>query len=345
MFFADTCYNKSMNALATIRRIIWGIILGICITVAALYFAVSNTFLYGNGLHKVITKSGVSQIVRDDFLLPRVLEGIHSSQYAQFLDDTTVTKALQNAASTEALDNKLLPAIDSLQAWLNSKEPAVNFTVDTSDISSKFTDNLSQAAIEKYASLPRCTSANTLIDAEQGLCQSALVSKEELAAAISRTVANDTSLNTASFTQETITLSPSVKQAGHSLPDYLNILYGLSIITGGIAALIILWLLFKHRLPGIVTIGLACLLTGLLLFGAATTLPLVVPTFGGDPLPTNLLLGTARLLADTIRQYAFIIAAIGFLIGILASLAMIGISHRKPKHSTQHTRNRNETSL
>lgn len=324
-----------MNVLATIRRIIWGIILGICITVAALYFAFSNTFLTGNGLHQVISKAQVSQTIRDDFLLPKVLEGIHASQYSQFLDDAAVTKAFNEALPSETLDTKLTPAIDSLQAWLNSKEPAVNFTIDTSDISANFISKLSQTASTKYASLPRCTFANTLIDAERGLCQSPLVSKEDLAAAITRTVERDPALNTATFTQETITLSPSVKQAGHSLPDYLNIAYGLSIIAAGVAVLVTLWLLFKHKLAGIVTIGLAGLLAGLLLFIAATAIPLTVPNFGGDPLPSNLLLGAARLLADTIKQYSLIIAAIGFLLGVIALITMVIMSRRTPTYTVR----------
>lgn len=325
-----------MNVLATIRRIIWGIILGSCITVALLYLAFYQTFLSGDGLHKIVSKSQAAQTVRDEFLLPTIIEGVKASPYASFFDDATITKAFKEAVSVETLNDKMAPAIDSLQAWLNSKEPSINFSIDTSDMSASFIEKLAQAADKKFTTLPQCTRYNTLIDAENGICQSPLVSKDELKAAITRTIENEPSLRTSLITQETIILPSSAQRVGHSLPDYLNIFYGLSIIAGGVSLLVLLWLLLKHRLQGIMTIGFGCLLAAILLFGAATTLPLAMPSFESDQLINNLTLGAVRLFTDTLRQYALVVGGVGFIIGVISSITLVFINRRRKPAGAIH---------
>jgi hypothetical protein len=325
-----------MNILAMIRRIIWGIILSICATVTLLYFVISNTFLTGNGLSLVISSSNTAQTVRDTVLLPKILNTVHSSKYANFLDDATVTKAFKEAATVDAINNKLTPAITSFQAWLNSKQPTITFTLDTSDISTQFIDRLSAAAGDKYAALPTCTLKNTLADATGGVCKSPLMSQAVFVAAINVALKTEAAVQPTSLTQDSIPLFSYLEYIAHNLPDYLNIFYGLSIITGGIAILIIIWLLFKHRLAGIATIGMAGMLTGLLLFMTAITLPHILPVYSSQPLADELLRSAAHLFADNVRHLALFVTLGGFVLSAIMLIILTVMSRRRQPQQKLH---------
>jgi hypothetical protein len=329
-----------MNVLATIRRILWSIILAACITVCSLYLVVSNVLLSGNNLQKITKESSITQTIRDDVLLPRVLESAKSSQYSTLLDEKTVTKAFQDSISTDDLSKKLTPAVDALQEWLNSKRPDVTFSIDTSDLADRFASKLSAAVSAKIKALPACNYTNTTVDAESGVCRSPFVSQTELDETIKRTINNESTAKNATITQDTIQLPREARQAGQDLPTYLNMLYSATVVTAGIGALITLWLLLKHRLAGIVTIGAACVLAGVTLFVATSAVRAVVASLDGDPLIGHLVLSISSLVTDAIRYAGLLLVGGGLVAIVLGVVALVILGRRKKAHDAAHEHKR-----
>lgn len=319
-----------MNIFKGIRLGIWCIILTACLSVALLYVAVSQAFLSLASLKTIVETSNLSETVRSEILLPKILQTTRSSNYAALLDDKTVTDAFNKAVSQDTLNKKLEPAIESLEQWLNSKEPTVDFTVDMSDISHSFADSLAAEVAKKYDNLPACTYKNTSRDFETGVCSSWLLSKEKLTEKIKELVKNDSSLQeNTTLTPDSVSLLSSIQRVGNDLPTYLNIFYALAIVSAGLAALISLWLLLKHRLLGVITLGISGLLTGVVLFVAAVLGTQQI----GSVSDNQHILQIARAASSTIelvlQKQAMYAAGSGFLFVTLGVVAKLLLARRR----------------
>ncbi len=324
-----------MNIFKGIRLGIWSIILTACIVIGGLYLAVSQTFLTTKSLTTIVADSKLAETVRSEVLLPKVLQTTRASDYAALLDDKTVTTAFNEAVSTEVLNKKLEPAVDSLQKWLNSKEPTVDFSISMSDLSDSFAEKLASRVNDKYASIPRCTLRSTLADAENGVCSSSLVTKEALAQKINDMIKRDTSLQSSTtITPDSIQLSGSLQRIGSDLPTYLNMFYAGSIIAAGIAALVSLWLLLKHRLSGVIAFGSAGILSGLFLYIVSVIGTQRAGLVSSDPQILQIARAGSSAIEAALQQQAIILLSSGLALVIIGVVAKVLINrHSTPKQS------------
>lgn len=324
-----------MNIFKGIRLGIWSIILAACIVIGGLYLAVSQTFLTTKSLNTIVADSKLSETVRSEVLLPKVLQTTRASDYAILLDDKTVTTAFNEAVSTDVLNKKLEPAVDSLQKWLNSKEPTVDFSISMADLDDNFAKKLSTKVNEKYSSLPSCTLRNTLADAESGVCRSSLVTKEALSQKINDIITLDSSLQeNTTITPESIQLSTALQRTGSDLPTYLNMFYAASIIAAGIAVFISLWLLLKHRLSGIIAFGGASVLSSIALFVIAVVGTSQAGAISTDPQVLQVARAGSSTFEAALQQQVTILLGVGILLVIVGIVAKILLRrHAKPKQS------------
>ena len=324
-----------MNIFKVVRLSIWSLVLAVGIVVAATYFAVSQTFLSTASLNRILEKSQLADTIRTEILLPKVLQNTRGSDFASLLDDKTVTQALNTTVSTSVLNKKLEPAVDSLQKWLNSQEPTIAFSIDMSDLSTKFADELSGKIDEKVAALPRCNLRNTLAEAEAGICRSSLVTTESLTKKINEVIKSDAALeNNTKITPDSIKLSPSIQQKGSDLPTYLNIFYAVAIVAAGVALFITLWLLYKHRLAGIISIGASLVVAGVGLFVISVIGTQMIGTFSTDPQVQQIARAGSNALEATLQQTAIPLLIVGIILILLGTLAKVLVNRRShPKQS------------
>ena len=335
IFHLNTCYTISMNIFAIIRRSIWGILLAISIVISCLYLAIAQTFLTTDGLTTIVSKAGLAETVKNDILLPRVLQNTRGSNYSALLDDATVTAAFNETVTVEALNKKMTPAIDSIQQWLNSKEPDISFSITMSDLSDKFAASLSEKVNKKIASLPLCTSKNTLAEAESGGCRVPYLTQAAFTEKINEAIKRDTALkDNSTLTVEDMHMSADSMHLDASLPDYLNLTYATSIVAAGIALLISLWLLVKHRLAGIVTIGSAAILAGITLYiGSAVGAP-IAASVSSDELVQHVVRTGSTLFSAALQKEAFLLVLGGVILALAGSIALFFVAkHRKAKQS------------
>lgn len=326
-----------MNVFAIIRRSLWAVILAACIIWSGVYLAVWQTLLSADGLNTIVRQSRVADTVRQDILLPRVLATTRSSDYAALLDDQTVTAAFNEAVSADTLNTKLAPAIESLSLWLNSKEPAINFTIDLSDLSAAFADKLSSKIDAKLAALPPCTVRNTLADVQSGVCRSSIVSQKALSEQINQAIKNDPTLKeNTTLTPQSADVSSAVRYRAFDLPSYLNMFYGSSIIAAGIGALIILWLLFKHRFASVITIGVACMIAALGLFGGSIALSHATLGLADDELASKVLFTAVRALESAAQTQALWLAIGGGAAIVIGSATIFILARRRTSRQTMH---------
>lgn len=326
-----------MNVFKIIRLSVWSIILAIATSIALTYIGTSQTLLSPGSMRQVVKEAKLADTVREEVLLPKVLQTTQGSTYATLLDETTVRRAFDRAVSTEALNEKLTPAADALQAWLDSKEPDITFTITMSDVSDNFAEQLARGVDEKYASLPACTLRSSLADVENGICRSSLITKQALSEKIAEMVKTDPTL------KDNVTLTPAsvgmdrLSQGNFTyLPTYLNLWYALALIMTGVSILVFLWLLLKHRFAGMIAIGSAGLLTSIILFVISVISASALGTVSTNQYLQQAARSTVTLLETTWQQYALIAAGVGVGFIVLGTIGLIILSRRRRAQSSVH---------
>ncbi len=320
-----------MNTFAIIRRVIWGLLLSGCIVIGGFYLALSQTILTKDGLRTVVTESKLADTVRDDVLLPRILQATRGSTYASLLDDTTVTKAVETAIPSDRLNKMLDPAVDATWRWLNSQEPEVHFSIPATSLSTSLATTLDKQVAAKVANLPACTLLSAYLDAETGLCQSRRINTEALTEKIQQIIKQDAMLDNQNvLTPESTGIKAALSGSASDLPSYLNMLYALSLVTAVAGGLITLWLLAKHRFAGIITIGGAGILAGISLYIVGIVATTRTGTLSDNTQLQLVARSAITLLNQTINHYALLVAGAGI---IVAAIGSIGLYFWKKHHT------------
>lgn len=325
-----------MNTFKVARLGIWGVILATCLSVAGLYLAVHQTFLVGDSLQHIVKESRIAETVREEVLLPKILQTTRASDYSSLLDGQTVTDAFNEAVSTETLNAKLKPAALAIQKWLNSEEPEVSFSINMTDLSDSFANTLSKKVQSKVAALPACTLRNSLSDAQSGTCKSSLVTPEALAERINTLIANDSTLaSNTTITPATLNL-PTSSGAASDIPSYLNLFYALSLVALGITVVVSLWLLLKHRLSGIVTIGAGALLAGMGMFLVSVVGPQRLGIVSSDSQVQQVLRAGSSGLEANLQQLSVTLGVVGLVLIVGGAIGLLIIKKRFQSSQSIH---------
>lgn len=264
-----------MDILAIIRRSISAAVATALLLVGSAYLVVSTTLLTTTGLNSISQQANVAEIVGRNLVLPHLINQAETSDYSHLLTKETITKAYNQAVPDSALEPKLDPAIEATRAWLDSKSSSIDFVIDTSDISKDFKDSLTTEVSKNLAKLPTCNYDNTLSDAEYARCKSPYIATSEIKETITDNLDSNPALQLSSITTETFSIPEATLKLTRNIPDYINMLYALSLLTTGVAAIIILRLIIRHKLNGFITVGCICLaLAGILFIASLLIVPL-----------------------------------------------------------------------
>ncbi len=325
-----------MNAFTTLRRAVWSIILALCIVVMTLYFSLSQVLLSAPTLERIAAESNLAQTLRNEVILPKIINHAKTSQYAALLDEATITKVFNQTIPSAALEQEIAPVAVSLQRWLDSKEPDVTFSIDTGELSTRFANQLAQVASDKIAALPRCTVNNTISDAQNAVCRSGFVSQAVVVQTVTDAIKNDPSFAQTVITSADIPLPDPVARAGRDIPSYLNMFYAASIIAAGIACMITLWLLLKHRVSGIITIGSSLVLSAVALFVTSLFITRIIESVSTDPLVQQVARAASTAIESVIQRQSLILLAAGSILIVTMAIIKIILIRRRRTKDTMH---------
>ncbi len=323
-----------MNVFRVIRRSLWGALLAALLLVGCVYLALAATLLSASSLTAISHQAGLATTIRNDMILPHLIAVAQQSDYAHLLDKKTITTAFNAAVPQATLEDRLAPAITATRDWLDSKQPDISFTIDTTDISQHFTTNLSKAVADNIKQLPACNYENSLADAEYGVCQSPYISAKELTKAVHEAIDAQPQLQLSSITADDINVSTATRQATKNLPDYINILYAASLLTAGLALLVALWLLSKHHLSGLITIGGALVALAIVLYVGSLFIVSLPDYMPQTDVLQPLTKAASGSLQQQLQREAISIGGLG-LLGILVfgGLKLLLNKHRSKKPS------------
>lgn len=326
-----------MTIFKAIRLSIWSIIFASGVTVVSFYLVISQNLLSIDGLNKIAANSQITNTIRNDTILPKALQAAQSYEYTALIDDSVVTNAVNETFTDEALTKKIEPAITSLHDWLDSKEPAIAFSLSTADLTTKFSQTLAKKIVEKYQAAPLCTLQSTRAEALAGECRSPFITETSLADDVQQTITSNPSIQEIStITPSTVTVSSTTKSAADDLPTYLNIFYAASIVAAGIAAIVSLWLLLKHRLNGIIALGGGALLTGGLLFVGLAVIQRSMQTLTTDQQFQNIAATVMEVMTAAIHTMIIIYITIGVALIVIGVVAKLGIARYRRSHRSLH---------
>lgn len=323
-----------MDILAIIRRSISAAVATALLLVGCAYLVVSTTLLTTAGLKNISQQAKLTEIIRSDLVLPHLITQAENSSYSHLINQSAVTKAFNQAVPSSALEPKLDPAIEATRAWLDSKSSDISFVIDTSDQAEDFKSALIKQVNQNVAKLPACTYDNTLSEAQYGICKSPYISSLDIQTEIADSIDSNPSLQLSKISSDSFAIPDSSLKLTRNLPDYINMLYALSLLTSGIAAIICLRLILRHKLNGLITLGFICLALSLIIFIVSLLITPLVTSWELPGFTQSLASATAESFKAQMQRQSIALGGIGVIIVVVLSLIKLAVSRwRSSRHS------------
>lgn len=322
-----------MKILKILRLSIWSLLLALCVVIGGAYLAIQQNLLSSDGLKNVTAQSNIPATVRDDILTPKVYAAVQQSDMAAFIDKSAVERIVGEVANDEVLTQKMSPAFVSLEEWINGNRTDVDFTIDIADTVTAIAGKLTDTAVATYQALPACTLRNTQSDAQSGTCRPATVTESAFRSAAERDVNQAIQSADTTITQDSVPYFSSITTSGANVPKFLNIFYAVSLVALAVGALVILWLLFKHRFVGITAIGAGLLIASLLLLLTTVITPRMISSVP-ESLPRPLVTTTVETLNTQLLQLSGYMAIVGAISIVTGASFTVLLSRRRLQRAT-----------
>lgn len=259
------------------------------------------------------------------------------AETAQLLAQQGIRDAAQKSFSPQALESTTNQAIDGFYAWLQGKTNTPEVTIDLSPYRQNLIENLHAYALEQTNKLPTCTlqqlrelqeqSPENVLNAK---CLPAGISAQDAADQFSEQLINENG-----FLRNPTIRSQDLKDANGApifdAADWLPTVYRwLMIAPWAIGGLILLTalgsiLLHEERWRGVRRVGIALVVTGLLLLAGSTAYWLLVGNIDRFITgPTGDLQATvSKIMASSFGSYVRTVAMTGGAYAVLGAIGLI----------------------
>ena len=252
-----------MKLFRLIRLGAWSCLLAVCLVVFLVNYCLQRTLVSQEGIRAIADQSHAYQIVRDNIIAPHIKEQVAASSFSNLVTDTAIKAALAKSLTDDQMRQLSPSVIDGIYRWLDSKEPRITFSVDTTQVNARFGEALATEVTTVLNNKPACTSAQTFVDALGGACKSDFLSERQRETIIREATAAAVSAMPSTVTDQTVPLPAALSTRSSDVPSLLNMLYAAHLIAGALGIMSALWLLLKWRLRGIAALGLTALLAAL----------------------------------------------------------------------------------
>lgn len=329
-----------MKLFALLRLAAWGCILVLCSVVVMSNYIVSQTALNKHALQSAALNGGVYPAIRSELLAPRILAAARESSYSTLITTDTVNKTVDQVFDDAALEKMFAPALDSMSEWLDSKQPDVSFSLDASAQMKHLSEALADAIVSHASSLPDCTYRNSFRDIENGICRSTLLSDDALRQIVLAALRTNSIIKDGQITHEQVALSDSFVARTRNIPEYINMLYSAAIFAAGIFILAGLRMIYRYRLIGIGTIGIAGLVTSTVLLIGSQYITSLLGNVALEPVYETVAKSAATLLINETRQVALHLSLASFALTLVDMASWLAVKkHRKKSIQSIHLDN------
>lgn len=318
-----------MKFFKFVRLSLWCGIVAVCIVIVLLNYSVSQITNDPAALQGIARSANTYEIVRDDILTPRILKEAQDAGYTELVDAQAVRVAVDKSFDDTSLDTLLAPATESLSSWLASKQPDATFRVEARQQLNKLTDTLATTITAKILAQPACSYWSTSADVATGQCHLSTLTEQDIRTGIVTALQSQPTIKDGVLSSDQLAIPDSVVEKTRNIPEYLNMLNSAAIFAAGILVLSTLWLLLKHRLAGIATLGISGLIAALGIYVAQNSFVAVVNSYALEPGYQELAHALAQATATEIRTLLWPLAGISALLAILGSSGWFALRRRR----------------
>ena len=258
---AASMYNKDMKVWRAITYSWWLTLFSLMFTISMGYLVLNQSLLQPKQVKQTLAASTTYESVRDGTIARQIVDGVTDAYPEnELIDYELVRPILVKNLPKEELATDLEPSIDSLYAWLDSKEPDFTITLPIDERLKPFYADLEPKLASEIAKLPQCPyfSSNPAADILAKQCRPLYLSADELSGQLVAQLSSATQANT-TINKSTIAGSSQLR----NLPSYLNYAYFSALISAGVALITGCILLISRKLRGLLGIGLVILETGI----------------------------------------------------------------------------------
>ncbi|MBH2008006.1 hypothetical protein I8H83_05380 [Candidatus Saccharibacteria bacterium] len=307
-----------MRLFRAVRLTLWTILLGGCIATGVLYLSIDKSTDAAH-LESIARQANTYDIVRDNLLTPKILAEAQGAGYGSLIDKQVVSQAVAVSFDDTALEQLLNPATQSLANWLGSRQPDATFSIDASKQFARLTSLLADKISTKMMTAPNCTYFNSLADVTHGVCKIPGIAQEELRTGIVAILNTQPMIKEGTITSEQLEIPSTLLTQTSNIPQYLSMLYAAAIFAAGLGVLIVIWLLLRHRLIGVATIGIAGLIAYALLLGSQLSFMNAINSYVLEPGYQEIVRALAQVISDEMRSTALYIGAVSLAITLIGA--------------------------
>lgn len=258
----------------------WILVLTFFLSVTAVYYSLQHTVLNAGVAKQRLAENGTYEMLRDTVLVDKSVSLFQDKYPGNTLLDNRVFKTtLREVFPTKKLDRELDPVVDSVYAWLDSKQPAITFSIPVEVHQEQFYRSLEVAVTNKISTLPSCerfyySASEAVLNAG---CLPDGVKTEDIRQAVSLTIRTGDFPLGASITNDTFAIPALDNTVVKELPTYLNYLWVLNYVAIAMVVIIAIFLTVKRKLLGITALGIALLLTAIIVVFIKLSLATILP--------------------------------------------------------------------
>lgn len=309
---------------------LWATLMTSCVSLLAAYYILSQTLLNPTTVKQWLNDSGAYSSLVETIVPSLVTNSGVSITSTSVVTPDMLQRAAKASIRPEDIRAKTEPVVDAVYAWLDSKSPEVNFSIETGVETDRLLKALRVEVLAKAKSLPVCTGYIDLASLEQATCLPWYVSPEGATDSVMQRVEQQDIFRDKKLTADSFMGREGVT-FGKWLPSAVSALWVAQLITMPILGAAILFVITKRRAAGLIAVGsslltpgLALLVLGLLLFvGGSTSIAAFVQE--GDVAAIAQPLG--KVIAQTLANITLQVG--GILTGLGALITVAGIWWRK----------------
>jgi hypothetical protein len=157
-----------MQFARKVLLVLVGAILPLLLFTTAFDFGILRVVGSPGPIKKLLSDSGIYNSVVSGSLDQAQQSAPDSNEVA--LTNQEVKKAAEETFSPQVIQNSSEKVIDGIYDWLNGKSSQPDFNVDLTDVKTSFAEKVGQAAEQRAATLPICTSVPETTDPFNATC-------------------------------------------------------------------------------------------------------------------------------------------------------------------------------
>jgi len=330
-----------MKLLKALTLSLCSSLFSLCLIVILAYSLVSMTILSPMTVKGWLHDSGTYDQLLDTVITPQLNKTVEDQASQQLVTGAMVSQAAHQSVTPNFIQTSTETVVDATYAWLNAAKPTISYKIPIKPVTDSFFASLRTQLITKLQALPRCRSYAVSAEAlSSGTCLPQYVTPSDAADQVIANLRASGPLQSDVLTEQSFTSTATLPPAVQHLPDYLGYAWLANLIAWPFALLLGLIIVWNRRASGLIAVGTAIVIPGLLMMLAAifgTTLKASSLLPGGSDAQASAMLNSIVATAlPAIARMALVLGAVTLGVGLcFMGLGIFWKYHRRGAPPTQ----------